>query len=308
MLIHQYERQLSIRSQRFRLDTKGMLFDMEADPGQTKPIDNPEVAKRLQRAAADWRASLPAPQENSPFTVGYPGSTTTPLPARDGVEHGHVRRSAQAPNCSYFTNWISPEDSMTWHIAVETPGDYEASISYTCPAADVGSTVELSFGGSTATGKITAPWDPNLNTNEDRVPRKGESYQKEFRELKLGEFRLDEGHGLLTLRERSARRAGRRHSAGHAHAEKREVSEHQGAFAWRVLTRAKLGRPSAALVLLHGSELMDNSVRACAMPTALSGPVFKRHAKSSCPRRAVGMAHGTNPIRHFNSDKALAGD
>ena len=42
------------------------------------------------------------------------------------IPHGEVRRSANAPNCSYFTNWSSTEDSMTWDIAVNTPGEYEA--------------------------------------------------------------------------------------------------------------------------------------------------------------------------------------
>ena len=31
-------------------------------------------------------------------------------PARDGVAHGGVQRSAGAPNCSYFVNWKSVGD------------------------------------------------------------------------------------------------------------------------------------------------------------------------------------------------------
>jgi hypothetical protein len=173
---------------------------MVADPGQTAAINKPEVAARLAQAVADFRASVPSPKEERPFTVGYAEFPMTPLPARDGVPHGKVRRSAGAPNCSYFTNWSSPDDSMTWDIAVHTTGEYEAVVYYTCPAADAGSTVELSFGNAKLAGQVAPAWNPPLIDNQDRVPRKGESYLKEFRELRLGKFRLEQGRGTLTLR------------------------------------------------------------------------------------------------------------
>lgn len=124
----------------------------------------------------------------------------TPLPARDGVPHGGIKRSAGAPNCSYFVNWKSAEDSMTWDIEVVTSGSYEVQIDYTCPEADAGSTVELEFNGSKLQGKVTHAWNPPLIDNQDRVPRKGESIMKEFKPLKPGAIRLEKGRGLLTLR------------------------------------------------------------------------------------------------------------
>lgn len=48
------------------------------------------------------------------------------LPARDGVPHGNVKRNARTPNCSYFTNWISADDRITWDVEVATGGEYEA--------------------------------------------------------------------------------------------------------------------------------------------------------------------------------------
>ena len=124
----------------------------------------------------------------------------TPLPARDGVPHGNIRRSAGAPNCSYFVNWTSPDDRMTWDIEVHTAGTYDVAIYYTCPPAEAGSTIELSFRGSTVQGRVAPAWDPPLLDNQDRVPRKGESIMKEFRPLNLGAMHLERGRGLLTLR------------------------------------------------------------------------------------------------------------
>jgi len=139
-------------------------------------------------------------KDDRPFTVGYPEFPATLLPARDGVPHGNVRRSARAPNCSYFTNWTSKEDKITWDIEVANAGQYEAVIFYTCPMNDVGSTVELAYNRSRARGKVTEPHDPpSVGAEFDRVDRGSESFVKDFLPLGLGTFRLEKGRGELTL-------------------------------------------------------------------------------------------------------------
>ena len=62
------------------------------------------------------------------------------------MAHGGVQRSAGAPNCSYFVNWKSVGDSMTWDIAVHTTGNYEVTILHT--AAEAGATSAIQPGGS----------------------------------------------------------------------------------------------------------------------------------------------------------------
>jgi len=197
---------VSVRSQQYRLDHTGALYDLEADPGQRKnlALEQPETAAKLSQAVAAWRTEVFGAQEQTrddrPFTVGYREFPMTPLPARDGVAHGGVKRSSKAPNCSYFVNWNTTDDSMTWDIEVHTSGDYEAAIYYTCPPGDAGATVELSLNGSKTSGKVAPGWDPPLIDNQDRVPRTAESVMKEFRALKLGAMHLEKGRGLLTLR------------------------------------------------------------------------------------------------------------
>ena len=43
-------------------------------------------------------------------------------------------------------------------------------------------------------------WPFEVTYDEDRVPRKGEGYDKDFRPLHLGTIRLDAGPATLTLR------------------------------------------------------------------------------------------------------------
>ncbi len=201
---------VSVRTQRYRLDNANQLYDMQADPVQDHDIakEQPEITARLSKALAEWRQVVQAnlriiteKTDDRPFTVGYREMPITQLPARDGVPHGGVKRSAGAPNCSYFTHWTSPEDRITWEVDVATAGRYEAVIYYTCPPADVGATIELSLNGDQIQGKVTEAHDPPLyGAEHDRFPRKGESYVKDFKALRLGLVDLKSGRGQLALR------------------------------------------------------------------------------------------------------------
>jgi arylsulfatase A-like enzyme len=205
-LVHFWNGRVSVRTQQYRLDPAGKLYDLTADPGQEKDVaaEQPGAAKMLAEVAGLWKrtvlAELPA-KDDRPFPVGHAEFPIATLPARDGVPHGKVRRSARAPNCSYFTNWTSPDDRMTWDVEVATAGRYEAVVYYTCPAADVGSAVELGLNGAKVTATVAEAHDPPPRGQEnDRVPRVGESYVKDFKSLPLGVVELPRGRGTLTLR------------------------------------------------------------------------------------------------------------
>ena len=212
---------VSVRTQTHRLDNAGNLFDMVTDPGQTTPIQakQPELAKELIAAVSAWRKEMgiaaPAGGKGKgkgangpgnavdprPLAIGYREFPITILPARDGEPRGEMQRSGQAPNSSYFVNWTKPTDSAVWNIEVVTAGTYVVTLDYTCPQADVGSKLELSFEGTLLKGKVTDAWDPPLLTDQDVVPRgTGESVMKVFRTMTLGEVRLEPGKGELRLR------------------------------------------------------------------------------------------------------------
>lgn len=204
---------VSVRTQTHRLDNKGNLYDMVADPSQITPIQDkePGLAQELGLAVVAWRKELdigPAGKgpgnavDPRPLSIGYREFPATMLPARDGEPHGEMRRSSKAPNSSYFVNWTKTTDAATWNIEVVTAGTYVVTVDYTCPLADAGSTVELTFEESRLRGKVVAGWDPPLLTGQDVVPRgeHGESIMKDFHSLKLGEIKLEPGKGELKLR------------------------------------------------------------------------------------------------------------
>jgi arylsulfatase A-like enzyme len=206
VLFQHWAGRVSARDQRFRSDATGQLFDLTKDPGQRHNVasEHPEEAKRLTEAVARWRrqvlGALPK-ADTRPFPVGFAAFPHAVLPARDGVPHGGVRRSAPAPNCSFFTGWTKPEGRMTWDVEVHAAGRYEAIVHYTCPKADVGSELELTLGRARWTGRIAEAHDPPLRGKEhDRVPRRGESDVKDFRPLSLGIVDVLAGKATLTLR------------------------------------------------------------------------------------------------------------
>lgn len=204
-LFSAWNRGASVRTRKYRLDHEGRLFDMAADPGQTRDIaaEEPAAAARLVRALEDWRREMfdGAAADARPFPVGYREFPVAMLPARDGIPRGGVKRSATAPNSSYFVNWTRTDDRMEWLVEVKQTGRYEATVDYTCPESDAGSLVELSFMEERLAGRVEPGWDPPLYTNQDTLPRPpAESQMKEFRSLGLGTMRLKKGTGVLTLR------------------------------------------------------------------------------------------------------------
>ena len=205
MIVSQIQKRLSIRSQQYRyVEQNNQLFDMIADPGQHENIADkkPEVRNRLVQALEDWKKSTHFDLERDifPIPVGYSEFPWTPLPARDATFAGEVNRSGRAPNSSYITNWASSEDKIAWRIDVHTDGEYVVRIHYTCPADDVGSTIELHCGDEILKAKIAGPFDSPLLDQSDRILRSsGESFVKDFKEMPLGKISLKKGIGSLEL-------------------------------------------------------------------------------------------------------------
>lgn len=204
ILVSHWREQTSVRTQRFRLDDAGQLFDLEADPGQTRDVaaQYPEVRDQMSQTRLNWRETVltELPSEDlRPFPVGHPSFSHTQLPARDAVAHGNLQRSNRWPNCSFFTNWTSEADSLIWEVEVLTEGEYEVVVYYTGDSATIGTELAVSFRGEHTEASILEAHTPPLRGMEhDRIPR-GESYVKEFAPLALGSLFLSKGPGPLTL-------------------------------------------------------------------------------------------------------------
>ncbi|SVC98359.1 uncharacterized protein METZ01_LOCUS351213, partial [marine metagenome] len=194
----------SVRTERFRLDSAGKLYDIGKDRGQRINVSakHPAEAERLKAVLAKHRVQMTReyePFKDRPFTVGYGRSTT--LPARDGIEHGSIERSAKAPNNSFFKNWKNEDDSITWKVDIGQTADYEATVYYTCAKQNTGVRIRIALDGykAAAETEITQAFDPPLYDKSKERVAKSHYFQKDFKPFKLGTLRLKKGKGLLRL-------------------------------------------------------------------------------------------------------------
>lgn len=194
--------QVSARSQRFRLDADGRLFDMRLDPGQSTDVANrfPEVARRLRQQADLFSQQVLSSREQSesrPFHVGY-GSLSM-LPARDATATGSIQRSSKAPNNSFFTNWVDVDDVIEWSVDVGQSGQYEFVLWQTCRAEDTGVSIALTAGQQQVSRTIQTAFDPPLYDKSKERVEKSHYHMKDFRPVTLGRLDLTAETTTFTL-------------------------------------------------------------------------------------------------------------
>jgi arylsulfatase A-like enzyme len=105
LIFSHWNRKVSVRSQQFRLDNKGKLFDVTKDPGQYKDVteQHPDVAAKLTEEAQRWTKTVFEDYRTQrTFPLGHADYKYTQIPARDGIAHGGIKRSNRFPNCSFF--------------------------------------------------------------------------------------------------------------------------------------------------------------------------------------------------------------
>lgn len=202
-IVNHWGGNVSVRSRTYRLDNKGRLYNIRKDPGQRNNVadQHPEVVQRLKKIQKKWRKRSKRVNRNTdrPVPVGHVRSPGARIPARDGTPHGSIERSNRFPNNTFFRNWTTTSDRITWDVEVLNAGLYHARVYYTCKEKNTGAELKLSAGDSSVRTTVTEAFDPPLVGKEnDRVSRK-ESYVKEFRPLSLGHFELEAGRTNLEL-------------------------------------------------------------------------------------------------------------
>ncbi len=195
----------AIRSQKYRLTQDNELNDIENDRSQKVDLSDklPEVKNAMMRVKDDFlrqRAEELPPVDERPFYLGHPALKFTQIPARDGTEHGNIKRSNRWPNCSFFTNWISKHDSITWEVNVPEPGKFRVQLYYTCPVGDEGSKIQLAVGSNKLVSKIREPHDPPLRGMDEDLSPRMESYVKDWKVLDMGIMKLDAGESTMALK------------------------------------------------------------------------------------------------------------
>jgi hypothetical protein len=194
----------TIRSQHYRLDKQGRLFDMRTDRAQKNNLAKklPSLKNEMQKKLDNYLREINEhykQEDDRPFVICHKDFEWTQIPARDGEVYGGITRSNKHPNCTFFTNWTSLEDYIKFDVFVQSQGEYEVVIYYTCPRGAEGSQFRVSFGDSFIDGVISEAHDPPLYGMEQDYSKRIESYVKDFKALKLGVVSLKEGEQNIKL-------------------------------------------------------------------------------------------------------------
>lgn len=204
-IIHYWRDKISVRTQQYKLDHQDALYDMVADPSQQVDISdkNGPNLEYLISLKNDWKkevlSELPS-EELRKFPIGYEQGTWDHLPARDAISLGNIQRSNRYPNDSYFTNWTSENDSITWDLDILEDGTYDVSIYYTADSDQLDAELNLTIGEASISFKIDEAHNPPLiGMDQDRVPRI-ESYVKDFKETRIGSIKLTKSKHKAVLK------------------------------------------------------------------------------------------------------------
>ncbi|MCK4921756.1 MAG: sulfatase-like hydrolase/transferase [Bacteroidales bacterium] len=204
-VLNNWKEKISIRCQQYRLSQDEKLYDISTDRGQKKDLsaELPEIKAEMMKVAQEFlkqkEEELPK-EDDRPFYLGHPAMKYTQIPARDGTAYGNVKRSNQWPNCSFFTNWISIEDSITWKVNVPEDGKFNLTLYYTCPEGDQGSTIQLSVGGNKLQAKILEAYDPPLRGMDEDLSPRIESYVKDWKVIEIGAINLEKGESDMCIK------------------------------------------------------------------------------------------------------------
>jgi arylsulfatase A len=200
---------LAVRTDRWRAvnmrDWK--LYDMQADPGQTKDVaeDYPEVLADLKQQAARWAQDVTVSGfEVIPTEIGHPQAPVVTLPGHEAFLHPKQGEGISYHGPSgwandFVDNWTKPTSYPAWEVLVVRPGRYRVTFQYSVPEESAGTELRVTCGSAELKATLETCEQAKQLTMRDRIGRK-EVADYEWPTWTLGELELPEGRHSLQVR------------------------------------------------------------------------------------------------------------
>ena len=193
------------RTQQYRLVNEGKgyeLYDMLADPGETKDIaaSNPEIVRQLSSEYETWFSGVTTNVFKRPvIPIGYAEQNPALLQAPEAVlSGGVVFKNKQGFAHDWVAGWTNATASVSWDIDVVRSGDYQVALEYLCLPAEAGSRVRVSAGESSVDGVVAAmPLD--IVPLPNRVKTKERYVMMKWKPVDFGTFHLEKGKTRLVV-------------------------------------------------------------------------------------------------------------
>ena len=194
----------AVRSDRYNLVNGKELYDVIADPGETRDIAaaHPEKAKELREAYERWypKAADECGYTRKPIPAGYDQENPVVLPAPQSWFHGDLRFFGNSGYAhDWITGWTSTDAWVHWDLDVVRGGEYEVSVQYLCPSEDKGARVSVGAAGATVEARIEQATSMQPKPSRDVIKR-SETYEMEWGTLRAGVLKLPAGKTQLSVR------------------------------------------------------------------------------------------------------------
>jgi arylsulfatase A-like enzyme len=186
-----------------RQATEWQLYDMLADPGETKDLaaQKPENVADLARQYESWFDDVSsAGLRRYPIQIGHPEENPVTLHAPQAYFDGSLKFYA-GPGYAHdwLTGWSDGSSKVWFDLDIVRQGTYEVTLRFTCPVADAGSRVKVSI-GETAHEVAVPTFEPrNLPLPHRDDEGHARYVNRNWGELPVGKFMLGNGPTRLTI-------------------------------------------------------------------------------------------------------------
>jgi arylsulfatase A len=185
-----------------RPPTGWQLYDMRADPGETKDLaaELPDVVADLSMQYEAWFDDISAAGlARLPIQIGHAEENPVTLHAPQAYFEGLKFYAGPGYAHDWLTGWTDAASKAWFEIDVVRAGEYEVALRYTCPAADAGSKLKVTVGDQSHEVTVTAAQPLDL-----RLPHRDEAgharyVNRQWAGLPVGKFALAKGRSRLTI-------------------------------------------------------------------------------------------------------------
>jgi arylsulfatase A len=181
--------------------TPWQLYDMEADPGETKDIaaKHPDIVRRLSEQYDAWFEDISREGlQRFPLPVGHPQHNPIELHAPQAYFDGPLQYAAGSGAANdWLMGWTDAKAKVWFEIDVATAGQYTVELTFACPAPDAGSQLRISVGSQSLVTDIPAA--PAIEIPLPHRDQKSRYRNREWTTLNIGTLELAKGPHKLTL-------------------------------------------------------------------------------------------------------------
>ncbi|MFV0443224.1 MAG: arylsulfatase [Planctomycetaceae bacterium] len=179
------------------------LYDMQADPGETRNIaaDQPQQVAELSALYEQWIDDIRQPPlQRLPIEVGHQEENPVEIHAPQAYYTAPLRfNSGPGFANDWLTNWISLDAGVRFDIDVQQPGNYRVELGCTARPEDAGAKVRVTLGEESHEVEVpSAPLQPIALPHRDTDGQ--QRYQnRHWTAVPAGNFTLSTGRSQLSI-------------------------------------------------------------------------------------------------------------